>query len=101
MSEIIQKSKTSYTISLLKECMEKYNATCDFNCYKNITRDTIVNFICHCGTLHQKGFRYIFTDNALCKNCGKKEANEKRKVTTNNVYGVDNISQLSETKEKV
>lgn len=101
MSEQSLKPKTSYTLSLLKECMEKYNATCDYDTYKNITRDTIVNFICQCGTPHQKGFRYIFTANALCKNCGKKESNEKRKVTTNKLYGVDNISQLSETKEKV
>jgi hypothetical protein len=79
-----------YNIYLLREYNEKelnYRTIIEFNC-------TI------CNLTTSKRFQYINLYDALCHNCSYLGKGDKARKSMKHKYGVENISQLDEIKNK-
>jgi hypothetical protein len=68
----------------------------------SVTRNSIIDFECvDCKENASKNFRLIVENGGFrCKPCSRKFGAVKSKATLQEMYGVDNVSQLAEVKQK-
>ena len=88
-----------YTIDLLKEFAEKFNALL-LEFPDDLNRDSRIKFKCECSNEDTRGFRNIFNKGMYCRKCVYSMASEQRNNTVKQVYGVDCVSQIDSVKTK-
>jgi hypothetical protein len=96
-----RKAKIFFDENLLTKSLLRDNSFLNKKCTK-LNRDTIINFICSCGTEDNKVFRQIVNvSGAFCNDCTIKMKLEKTKKTMNKKYNVDNPGQLTDHIDKM
>lgn len=97
----MSKHKIKYDNTLLVETINKYKSKLIGN-YSKINRDTAITFECNCGEIYTKVFRVIVEQSgALCKKHTEEIKLNKRKKTTTEKYGCENIAQVNIIKDKI
>ncbi len=91
--------------TLTNYCKEnKITLTKDYSEIK-VTRETVIEGKCSytgCNNNFEKVFRQMYSiSGAYCKTCTHKIADEKRKNTNKEIYGVEYIAQSEKSKEKM
>ncbi len=93
--------RVKYNLDLLLKCCENDKANLSKK-YDNLTGKTLIEFICSCGNIYNKVFRYIYENGGLfCKECSTKNKTQKIKNTCIEKYGVDNPLKNNDIKSKV
>ncbi len=95
-----EKTKRKFTRELLDEVLQRDGATLVGE-YENVSRDTIIEYICSCGSSHTKNFRRIEKTRAICKDCGTKHMIEALKTTSMLKYGTTNPMKSSKIQQKM
>lgn len=98
-------NKGSYNFNNLKKYCSENNIILSNN-YEdiNVTRDTEIHGICNnynCCELFTKNFRYMIKYGAFCQKCTKNNQQMNMKNTNIKKYGVENLFQSKEIKEKI
>ncbi len=89
------------TIDSLHNTIERDNAIL-LDDYKEITKNTIIYFICHCGKDSEKNcLQLIKVSGAFCKDCTRITWTRKQKETNIKKYGVECTVHNPEIKEKI
>ena len=96
----MNKQKIKYNITMLEEILIR-DASTLIGTYKKLNRETIINFICNCGSEYNKTLRYCYTHKMLCKDCTLSGKINKSKETSIKKYGVDNPVKTIEVREKM
>jgi hypothetical protein len=89
-----------YDTDLLRQICERDKCTVDFDKIEKPYCKTRINFICHCGTSHNKTLEQLYKYQALCTQCIKSVALEKKKMTCLIKYGTEHNMQSSTVQEK-
>jgi hypothetical protein len=90
-----------YTQSLLDETLKRYEATLVGE-YDKINGSLRINFICKCGKENSKIFTSAHLQGGFkCKECTNKQRYETYKRNNLEKYGVENLFQLKDIKEKL
>ena len=97
-------AKIRYNYEFLQQfCKENgIELTKDYSLEK-VNRDTIIEAKClteGCEEICSKGFREFLKIGCYCKKCSQINRIQKLKMTIYDKYGVDNISQVQEIKDK-
>ena len=80
-------NRRRFDINLLKETINKDGANL-IGEYSYLTRESLINFKCKCGNENNKPFRSLVDKaGALCKECKKIQANNKREQNNFKKYG--------------
>jgi hypothetical protein len=91
-----------YNIELLKNIIERDGCIINLEDYDHLNRDCDIIFICNCGNIFQKMFRYLYEEGGgFCKNCTKLNQREKMKITNLERYGVEHALQHNEFRGKM
>ena len=91
---------------------DRLNKYCDENCVllledysdKYLDKNVIIKGRCvyeNCENIFEKVFRELSNTGAYCKPCSKIVANDRRRKTCLEKYGIDNITKRIEYKEKI
>jgi hypothetical protein len=67
----------------------------------NLTRESVISFICKCGVAKSKTLRLLYNVGAYCDDCRKIKTSEKRKATNIEKFGVEHPFQNKEIKDKI
>jgi hypothetical protein len=98
-------NKGSYNFNNLKKYCSENNIILSNNYQDiNVTRDTEIHGICNnynCCEPFTKNFRYMIKYGAFCKKCTKINQQMNMKNTNIKKYGVENLFQSKEIKEKI
>jgi hypothetical protein len=90
-----------YTRDLLEEILQEGGATL-LGEYERFNQRLHVRFRCKCGTEATKRFEMLNLYRCpYCEECSKKVGTDRRNQAWKEKYGVDNIFQLKEIKEKI
>jgi hypothetical protein len=92
--------KIKYDTNLLQQICERDKCTIDFTKIENPYCKTRIDFICHCGTNHNKTVEFLYKYQALCTQCMKIVVNEKKKLTCLAKYGTEHNMQSNKVQEK-
>ena len=93
-------SKVRYNRELLDSCIERDSASLVGE-YEKLNRDSNIKFICSCGKEGEKGFGSVYRKGGLyCNECSTINKSKKIKQTNLEKYGVENIFQSEEIKDK-
>lgn len=69
-----------FDLKLLNTIIDRDNATL-IDKYDKLNRDIFIQFICNCGNIDSKKFRYIVqSSGAFCKKCSKHNALNKTNI---------------------
>ena len=96
------KNKIKYDLNYLhKICLEKSLILEKDYSDEILNSLTQIEFLCNkCNLITNKRFQYITLYDALCHNCSYSDKGNKARKTMKSKYGVENISQLDEIKNR-
>jgi len=96
------KNKIKYDLNYLnKICLEKSLILVKDYSNEILNSLTQIEFLCNkCNLITNKRFQYITLYDALCHNCSYSDKGNKARKTMKLKYGVENISQLDEIKNR-
>jgi hypothetical protein len=95
------KNQIKYTKDLLFETLKRDEAILVGE-YDKINSSLRVNFICKCGQENNKNFTVAYKQGGFkCKECTNKQRYTKYKQSNLEKYGVENLFQLKDIKEKI
>ena len=95
-----KETKVKYNDELLRKCIEMDKATLIGN-YIKLTRNSIINGSCNCGTEFSNKFHNIVNNGgAYCKKCVMTNRYEKMKASNLKNHGVENPAQSKIIQEK-
>jgi hypothetical protein len=92
--------KIKYDTNLLQQICERDKCTIDFTKIEKTHSKSRIDFICHCGTSHQKSFEVLIKSKCLCLCCTKQSKKENVKTTFLKKYGKESAMQSSTVQEK-
>ncbi len=97
--------KRQYNIDLLKYVIQRDKCIIDLTKYNlpmwsKLTRNTRINFTCHCKKEFEKEFRMLYKIGAFCYTCTHNLSIEKKKQTSLKHFNVEYPSQSNEFKQK-
>ena len=92
--------KIRYTLELLNKYITDYEATIDGTFPEKVKQNSIIHFICKCGTKDTKSFAMILSTGVNCKPCKWKIAVERRHKSNLEKYGVISVSQVKSIQDK-
>lgn len=90
-----------YNLELLNKHLTGDEATIDGSLPEKFGQNTIINFICKCGTKDTKKFAMINVTGIKCKTCKWKIAVERRHKSNLEKYGVISVTQVKSIQDKV
>ena len=94
-------TRTKFNQELLDRICERDECSVDKTNIEKYNRDIIIEFICKCGDVCGKTFRWMYEQGGgFCKECTIKNTNEKKKQNCKKKYGCEHPSQSAEVKEK-
>jgi hypothetical protein len=100
MTDIDNPRKYKYDIALLSNIITRDNAVL-IGTYNNLNSQTIINYNCKCNNNCNKKFIYlVYNTGAFCKTCVNTIKSKKIKETNLTRYGVENVSQNNDIKNK-
>jgi hypothetical protein len=88
-----------FNTELLKTIIERDKCIIP-NLNIKLTRDSVIEFVCHCGIHHDKRFGNVFIYGAFCNECTNKYKQDKTKKTNLDKYGVENVANIPIFQEK-
>jgi len=92
--------RKKFNKELLEEYLIRDNASL-IGTYDKLTREVIINFKCCCGKEHSKEFKNLVERSGLyCKECTRKNKQEKYKETSIKKYGTEHPWKNKEIKNK-
>jgi hypothetical protein len=94
------KQHIKYDTNLLKQICDRDKCIIDFSKFRIIGSKSKIEFVCPCGTTHEKQFASIYQYGGLCPTCIKPLAREKVKQTCLRNYGTEHNMLSSVIKEK-
>lgn len=95
-------TRIKYDKTLLEQVCERDKCIIDFSKIDKYNRDIKIDFTCNCNNKYTKTFRQLYEKSGgFCKECTKKNGDNKIKQNSVIKYGVEHPSKLQEIKDKV
>ena len=93
--------RTLYNKQLLEKLSLRDEFIIDFTEIKKYNKKITINFICKCGNINNKVFKYINIFGGFCKECTLKNKLKKMKISCMKNLGVEYPSQSQNVKNKI